>query len=160
GGAYVHALSTDGSKYLSRVLTNADGTFVIHVPTDGVSLTPTLQGWAVPPATPVATGGGASTVDLTLPKRATVEVKATDSVSNEPIPVRVQVLPSAGVVTAPASFGLHEEVNGRMWNDFAITGTTQLPVPPGAHRVVVSRGYEYELYDTPVTAEVGKTASV
>ncbi|HVH48086.1 MAG TPA: CehA/McbA family metallohydrolase [Labilithrix sp.] len=149
-GAQIHATAKDG-KYLSRVTTDAAGGYVLHVPAGPVSLTPTLKGWAVPAATPVA--AEASTADLTLPKRATIEVKATDSVTNEPLPVRVQIIPATPAAPAPAAFGLREEVNGRLWQDFAITGTTVLPVPPGAHRVIVSRGYEYEIVDTPVTAD-------
>lgn len=149
-GAYVHATAPDG-KYLTRALTDSNGAYVLHVPAGAVSLTPTLKGWAIPAATPVA--DGASTADLTLPKRATIEVKATDSVTGEPLPVRVQVIPTSAPAPAPAAFGLREEVNGRLWQDFAVTGHTVLPVPPGPHRVVVSRGYEYELLDTPVTAD-------
>jgi hypothetical protein len=149
-GALVHATAPDG-KYLTRAPTNAQGEYVMHVPAGALSLTPTLKGWAVPTATAVA--DGTTTADLTLPKRATIQVKATDSVTNEPLPVRVQVIPNTPPVPAPASFGLREEVNGRIWQDFAITGTTDLPVPPGPHRVIVSRGYEYEIFDTPVTAD-------
>jgi hypothetical protein len=150
-GAFVHAAQPDG-KYLTRVPTNAQGEFVIHVPAGPVTLTPTLKGWAIPAATPLA--DGATSADLTLPKRATIQVKATDSVTNEALPVRVQVIPTTPPVPAPAAFGLREEVNGRLWQDFAITGSTDLPVPPGPYRVIVSRGYEYEIFDTPVTADV------
>lgn len=149
-GAFVHATSPSG-QYLTRALTNAQGEYILHVPPGPVSLTPTLKGWAIPAATAVA--DGAATADLTLPKRATIQVKATDSVTNEPLPVRVQVIPATAPALAPASFGLREEVNGRLWSEFAITGDTVLPVPPGPHRVIVSRGYEYELLDTPVTAD-------
>ena len=149
-GALVHATAPDG-KYLTRALTNANGEYVLHVPAGPVALTPTLKGWAIPSATPVA--DGAATADLTLPKRATIEVKATDSVTGEPLPVRVQVIPTSAPVPAPAAFGLREEANGRLWQEFAVTGQAVLPVPPGEHRVVVSRGYEYELLDTPVTAD-------
>jgi hypothetical protein len=149
-GALVHATAADG-KYLTRVPTNAAGEYVLHVPAGGVSLTPTLKGWAIPAATPVA--DGAPSADLTLPKRAVIQVTATDSVTSEPIPVRVQVIPTTPPAAAPLSFGLRDEVNGRLWQDFAVTGATTLAVPPGPHRVIVSRGYEYELLDTEVTAD-------
>ncbi len=155
-GAWIHALSPDG-KYLTRTQTNANGELVLHVPNGPVSYVASLQGWALPAATPPS---DAATVTLTLPPRATIEVKATDATTSEPLPVRVQVLPTAAPVPAPDAYGLHEEINGRLWQDFAITGTTKLPVPPGAHRVIVSRGYEYEIVDTPVTAEAGKTVTV
>ncbi|MBX3264591.1 MAG: CehA/McbA family metallohydrolase [Labilithrix sp.] len=156
-GAFVHATAPDG-RYLTRALTDADGEYVLHVPPGAVSLTPTLKGWAIPAATPVA--DGAATADLTLPRRATIEVKATDGATGEAIPVRVQVIPATPPVPAPAAFGLREEVNGRLWQDFAVTGDTVLPVPPGDYRVIVSRGYEYDILDTPVSASPAAPAVI
>lgn len=154
GGAFIHATAPDG-KYLTRARTDAEGRFVLHVPSGPVSLTPTLQGWAVPPATTVA----GETADLVLPQRATIEVKATDSVTGEALPVRVQILPATAIAPAPAAFGLREEARG-LWQDFAVTGTSVLPVPPGEHRVIVSRGYEYEIAESTVTAKAGETVTV
>jgi hypothetical protein len=159
-GALVHATSADG-KYLTRALTDATGAYVLHVPAGADALlTPTLKGWALPTATPAP--AGAATVDLTLPKRATlaVDVKTVGAVP-EALPARVQVIPQAAVAAPPASYGVTDvEVNGRLWNDFAITGHLDLPVPPGQHRVVVTRGYEYELYDAPAAATEGMTTSI
>lgn len=159
-GALVHATSTDG-RYLTRARTDAAGAYVLHVPAGADALlTPTLKGWALPTATPAP--AGAATVDLTLPKRATlaIDVKTTDAVP-EALPARVQVIPSNAVAAPPAAYGVTDvEVNGRLWNDFAVTGHIDLPVPPGQHRVVVTRGYEYELYDAPAAAAEGMTTSV
>lgn len=148
-GAFVHATGPEGT-YLTRARTNAAGEYVLHLPPGPAALTPTLQGWAIPTGTPIA--DGATTAELTLPKRATIEVNATDADTGERIPVRVQVIPTSPQAPAPEAFGLREEANGRLWQDFAVTGHTVLPVFPGPHRVVVSRGYEYELLDTTVTA--------
>lgn len=155
-GALVHATGPDG-KYFTRAATNAAGEFLLHVPAGPVSLTPTLQGWALPAATPL---GDAATAELVLPRRSTIKVTATDSQTNEALPVRVQVIPEGGVKLAPASFGLREEALGRLWQDFAVTGTAELPVPPGKHRVIVSRGYEYDLEDAVVTAVAGETVTI
>ena len=156
-GALVHA-TDPGGKYLTRALTNDQGEYVLHVPPGAVSLTPTLKGWAIPAATAVA--DGATTAHLTLPRRATIVVDATDELTGEAIPVRVQVIPTSAPVPAPEAFGLRDEANGRLWQDFAVTGHTELPVPPGQHRVVVSRGYEYEILDIPVTVDPASRAAV
>jgi hypothetical protein len=157
-GALVHATSADG-RYLTRAHTDASGAYVLHVPAGDALLTPTLKGWAVPAATPAP--AGAATVDLALPKRATLSVDVKDATSAAPLPTRVQVIPSVAVASPPASFGVTDtEGNGRLWNDFAITGKLDLPVPPGQHRVVVTRGYEYELYDAPATATAGATTTL
>lgn len=156
-GALIHATAPDG-KYLTRARTNDAGEFVLHAPPGPVSLTPTLQGWTTPSAVTVAEGE--TTAELVLPQRATIEVDATDAESGEPIPVRVQIVPTAGVKRAPAKFGVREEVGDRLWQDFAVTGSSKLPVPPGEHRVIVSRGYEYELFETTVNVAAGDTETV
>lgn len=155
-GAWVHATSAEG-KYLTRAQSGADGAYVLHVPSAAVQLTPTLQGWAIPAATAVA--ADAATADVMLPPRATIDVTARDATTNELLPVRVQVLPASPLAPAPESFGIREEKNG-LWQEFAVTGRATLPVPPGNHRVIVSRGFEYELHDAPAVAESGKTTTI
>ena len=154
--AYVHATTADG-KYLTRVMTGEDGAYVLHVPHVPVELTPTLEGWAVPAATQVAADAEAK--DLTLPPRGAIDVTARDATSDELLPVRVQVLPAAGLAPPPASFGVREEDNG-LWQEFAMGGRATLPVPPGTYRVIVSRGFEWELHDEPVITSAGETATV
>lgn len=153
----VHATTADG-KYLTRAKTNAAGEYLLHVPSGNAVLTPVLQGFAIPTGTTAPEG--ASTTDLLLPARATIDVIATDAQTAEPLPVRVQIIPEVAPTAAPPSFGNYEELDGRLWQEFAVTGHATLPVPPGKHRVIVSRGYEWELLDTVVTAEAGKTTSV
>lgn len=157
-GALVHVTAPDG-KYLGRTVAAADGTYLVHVPPGDAQLTATMKGWAVPAATPVP--AATASVDLVLPKRATLEITAEDATTKEALPVRVQVIPSAPVAHAPPQFGIpDDDDNGRLWLDFAMTGKSTLPVPPGQHRVIVTRGYEYELFDSPVTAESNKTTAV
>ena len=154
-GAYIHAQSN--GNYLTRVSTDAQGAYTLHVPSGiPVDLTPTLLGWDVPPATPAT----ADAVDLTLPPRATIEVDATDADTHEPLPVRVQIIPNKTIARAPKAFGLNEEPDDRLYREYAITGHASLPVPPGGHRVIVTRGYEYELVDQPVVVEAGQTFHV
>lgn len=156
-GVVVHATAADG-RYLTRTTTDASGAFVMHVPSEGALLTPTPKGWAVPAATTV--GGGQATADLVVPRRATIEVNAKDVATSEAIPVRVQVIPQTPVAPPPASWGVKSEVDGRLWQEFAVTGKATLPVPPGSHRVIVSRGFGYEIVDQTVSAEAGKAVVV
>ena len=156
--ALVHATAADG-RYLSRAVTDANGAYVLHVPAGDALLTPTLKGWAIPAATPAP--ATSATVDLSLPKRATLEVIVKDATTSEPLPARVQIIPGTPPAAAPAAFGIKDaDSNGRLWADFAITGTSLLPVPPGQYRVVVTRGYEYELFDSPATATEGVTTTL
>lgn len=157
-GALVHA-TAPGGKYLTRALTNPDGTYTIHVPPGPANLQATMKGWAVSAAITVQDGAG--TADVVLAKRGTIAVDAKDATTNEALPVRVQVIPTVPVAKAPAAFGIpDEDKDGRLWLDFAVTGKANLPVPPGQHRVVVTRGYEYELSDTTVTVAENTTTAV
>lgn len=156
-GAVVHATAPDG-RYLTRAVADGTGAYVLHLPPGEVGLVPTLKGWAVPPATTVP--AGQSTADVTLPQRATIEVNARDAATNEALPVRVQIVPTTPPVPPPASFGVRSEVNGRLWQEFAITGRATLPVPPGTHRVIVSRGFWWDIVDQTVTVEAGKSVTV
>ena len=157
-GALVHATAVDG-RYLTRTVTDAAGAFTLHLPPGDAQLTPTLKGWALPAATPAP--AASATVDLALPKRATIEVDIKDATSAEPLPARVQIIPSAAIAAAPVPFGVTDrESDGRLWVDYAVTGHSSLPVPPGQHRVVVTRGYEYELYDAPAAATLGTTTTL
>lgn len=151
----VHARSGNG-LYLTRVKTDAGGNFKLHVPNEPVTLTPTKKGWEIPAATNV----DGATAQLTLAQHATIQIRATDALTSEPLPVRVQIIPTKPPTAAPAEFGLREELNGRLWQEFAVTGNATLAVPPGEHRVVVTRGYEYELLDTVVNATASTPAVV
>lgn len=149
-GAYVHATMPDGT-YLSRATTAADGSYVIHVP-EGASLTATAAGYPI--------GTASSNPSLELPKHGTISVVAKDMTTSEVIPARVQVIPTQSIPSPPASWGVPDEANDRLHQAFTTTAGVDLPVPPGTHRVVVTRGYEYELSDTTVTVAAGETQSV
>jgi hypothetical protein len=74
--------------------------------------------------------------------------------------VRVQIVPASSPGGYPDAWGVEAERNGRLRQEFAMTGDATLPVPPGQHRVIVTRGYEYELSDSTVTVDAGQTATV
>jgi hypothetical protein len=155
-GAYVHALDADG-KYLSRASSDPTGAFVIHVPkASAPSLVATMPGWITPP--PVAVGP--SDVTLSFAPTGTLVVHAREAGSNRPIPARVQVIPALAPAGFPAAWGVDGEANGRSHQEFAVNGEATIPLPPGQHRVVVTRGYEWELSDTNVVVSAGATTTV
>ncbi|MFO0589612.1 MAG: CehA/McbA family metallohydrolase [Polyangiaceae bacterium] len=157
-GAYVHELAADGA-YLSRARTGEDGSFTLHAPPkQAVSLVAQKKGYRTPSATPVAADAGAA--DLVFEPTATIHVKAIDPASNEALPVRIQVIPKEAPAATPDAWGVPDEVNGRIHQEFAVTGEAALTVPAGQHHVIVSRGYEYELYETDVSAGTGETVEV
>jgi hypothetical protein len=157
-GAEIHATTATG--YLTRAVSGANGKYTIHVPTGGgVSLTATAKGWAVPPAKAIADTD--TDVTLSLPKRATIHVKAIESDSGQPLPVRVQIIPNTAIAKSPPAFGvISDEPDDRLYREYAINGELSVPVPPGGYRVVVTHGYEYELSDTPVLAQEGQESLV
>lgn len=153
--AWVHVLDED-DLYLSRTKTAADGAFVVHAPPgEAVTLQAQLRGYL---HAPVSVGAGEEQATLAAAPHAVLSVTATDGM--QPLPVRVQVIPSETLPSTPEHWGVLDEVQGRLHQEFAVTGSTELVVPPGTHRVVVSRGYEYELLDVEVTAAAGETVPV
>ncbi len=154
-GATVHALAADG-KYLTRAFADERGVFRLHLPAETVQLYATAKGHEV--STPRATTGQEVDVALKLKEPAYISIVAREG--STPLPVRVQVIPSKAVAKAPATFGEKPEEGSRLYQHFAVTGDATLPVPPGDHRVIVTRGHEYDLLDQTVTAEAGKTVEI
>ena len=153
-GVRVHALSQKGTV-LTRVVTDAQGGFALHVPAEPVQLVTHARGWA---AVSKDVDAATSTADLTLPDAGFIHVKAHDA--TRAVPVRVQVVPAVAVPPTSPSFGTLDEANGRLHVDFAVTGESTLPVPPGTHHVIVTRGYEWELFEKDVTVTAGQTTDV
>jgi hypothetical protein len=158
-GAHVHAESADGGAYLSRATTGPDGAFAITVPAEGaVRLTPFLRGMATP--APAAVAAGASTAELAFGPTGTIEVQVTES-GGGAVPARVQVLPDGGFAQPPRAWGERAVGGeGRLHVAFAVDGRASLRAPVGAHRVIVSRGYEYDLVSRDVTVGAGATVEV
>src|SRR5690606_21834479 len=154
--AWVHALDDD-DLYVSRTKTGADGSFTIHTPPGEVAtLVAQKRGW---PLVWHDVAAAESTTTIALAAHGTLEITAEDE-AGTPLPVRIQVIPATPMEPTPPGFGVEDERNGRLHQEFAITGQASLPVPPGDHRVIVSRGYEYEILDTTVTVAAGEALAV
>jgi hypothetical protein len=156
--AWVHVVDAAGD-YQTRTRTGADGTFTVHVrPGEPMTIVPQKRGFATHPGFGITS----SESDVTIPLDAhgSIHVTAKDKVSNEALPVRVQVIPAMPDVAAPEMYGVEDENNGRLHQLFAMSGDATLTVPPGMHRVIVSRGYEWELIDAEVTVAPGETINV
>jgi len=156
--AYVHEQDAEG-VYLSRTLTAADGSYEIHAPKGkAVNLVPQKRGYPTHKGVSVAADG--ATADLAFGATALLNVTATDQGSNEPLPVRIQVIPKGAVPETPEAYGVPDEANGRLYQEFAMSGQAALVIPPGEYHVIVSHGYEWEIYETDVVAQAGMTAQV
>jgi hypothetical protein len=157
GGAFVHVLGADDS-YTNRVLTDDDGTFTLEAPDEDVVLIPQKRGYRLSEGEVVA--AGESTTTLAFEPNGFLEVTATEAGSAAALPVRIQVIPQEALPATPERFGVLDEVNGRLWQQFEPDGAVTLPVPPGTHRVVVSHGYEYEIHDVTVDVAAGATVPI
>jgi hypothetical protein len=157
-GAFVHELGADGA-YLSRTTTAEDGSFVLHAPPgQAVKIVPQKLGYPAHAGADVA--AGTPSMDLAFAPHSLLHVTATEEGTNAPLPVRVQVIPKVPVPGTPEAFGVLDEQNGRLHQEFAMNGDATLVVPPGEHHVVVSRGYEWEIFETDVTAAAGSTVEI
>ncbi|MCS6899780.1 MAG: CehA/McbA family metallohydrolase [Myxococcales bacterium] len=154
--AYVYLVAEDG-RLLSRTVTDAQGNYTIHVP-PGVpaKLIPSKIGY--PKQAGVAAGGSGV---LKLPRTATVQVKATRDTDGAALPVRIQVIPQVDLGgDPPAAWGEERPADGRSHVVFAMDGQATLAVAPGAHRILVSRGYEWEMVDHTVDVEAGQVITI
>jgi hypothetical protein len=157
-GAFVHLLATDGT-YVSRVKTDEAGAFSIHAePGKAGQLVAQRRGY--PPSPPSDLAVDATSADVTLAANGKLHVTVKDLATDEALPVRIQVIPVTPPAGTPDAYGVLDEANGRLHQEFALSGEATLPVPPGDHRVIVSRGYEWELFDQTLTVAEGATLEV
>lgn len=156
-GALVHATRMDGT-YLTRARVQEDGGFTLHVPPEPVLLQPTLQGMTTPAATRHAPGDTAPT--LRFAADGFIVVDAREAGTDRPLPSRVQVIPQSPIGPLPESYGVELPVDARLYQEFTTDGRATLRVPPGDHRVVITRGAEWEMLDRVVTVGPGETVNV
>jgi hypothetical protein len=158
-GASVHAEQQTGG-YLTRATTDAQGHYTLHVPADAaVNLTVFRRGEGV--VGPLTVAAAETTKDAQLPASGFIHVSARDADSSQPLPVRVQILPTAGSPPElPGYMGEPGVTGGRVNVAFPMNGDATLRVAAGSWRVVVSRGYEYELVDQTVDVAAGQTVTL
>ncbi|MBT8491760.1 MAG: CehA/McbA family metallohydrolase, partial [Deltaproteobacteria bacterium] len=157
GGVRVHALSRDG-EYLTRTTTAEDGSYSLAVdPSLTVDLFAFRRGDG--PVGPVA--AGSDSVDLALPAGGLIHVIASELDGPTNLPVRVQVLPTGDdLYSPPREFGEKKIEDNRLHVEWAVTGDVTMRAPVGSWEVVVSRGYEYELFRETVDVTADATVEV
>jgi hypothetical protein len=157
-GSDVHVVASnaDGTVFV-RMITDATGHATLDLPSAAMTLSAVRDEQLLVNAQPLT--ATATSATLTLPAYATVHVTTTD-VDLVAMPSRIQITPMVAPPQPAASFGTSLEVGGRLHLVFSPTGVATLRVPPGMHRVVVSRGYEYEIHDQMITPIAGQTANV
>ncbi|MFH2006969.1 MAG: CehA/McbA family metallohydrolase [bacterium] len=154
---WVHELD-GGDTYLSRTRTGADGTFLIHAPPEPVTLVPQRRGYPAHSGDEV--DASTDQVTLTLGRAGEIHVTTLEAGSQAGRPVRIQVIPDAPDPPTPETYGVKDERNGRLHQEYSVDGTAALTVPTGGHRIIVSSGYEYEIHDATALVGAGDTVSV
>ncbi len=160
-GARVHAQTTGAEpSYLTRVTSATDGSYALDVPAgQDVQLRAYRSGDGI--TEPLVVDATTETAELQLPAKGTIRVLARDADSQVPLPVRVQVLPEAAGFQPPDNFGEPRvPFDDRLHVVFPSDGDVTLAAPLGNNRVVVSRGYEYDLVDGVVAVAMGPPAEV
>lgn len=155
--AHVHAHDSAGN-YFTRGTTDATGAFTVHVPQAAdVTLDAYKRGDAL---VTEHVGSGAGPVTLAMPANGSVAVSISDGVAA--MPGRVQLLPVAPTTLAPVAGNFGEEpiLGGRLHVEYSVEGSLTVPVPPGRWEVIVSRGYEWELYRQTIDVTAGALVQV
>ncbi len=155
--AWVHLEDSQG-QYVTRTRADASGAFTAHgIVGEAAVLVPDQL---VGKLTSVSVSADQTEAELALPEPGTLSVVVTDAGSKQGMPVRIQIIPADGVAGWPASYGVPNERSGRLYQEFAMTGAAEFAVPPGEHRVIVSRGFEWEMFDSTVTVAAGETETL
>lgn len=145
-GVHVHAM--DGMKHLSRTITDATGKYTMHVPT---SANVHFEAYT-------RTDGLVSSTAPAIDLAATGSIHVVATENGVAIPARVQVLATAPDV--PGHYGELPIAGGRIHVEYPVTGDVTMPVKAGSYEVVVSRGFEYEIYRQQVTISAGATVNI
>ena len=157
GDVRVH-VEIDGAYY-TRVPVAADGSYALELPAAGAARVRAYRrGFDL---TTLDVPGGADPVaNLSMPAFGSIHVTATEG--GAPLPARIQVFPTSGAAfRAPANYAERAITSGRVHVEFPTNGEATVRVPPGTYRVVTSRGYEYELEESPsVVVASGATVDV
>ncbi len=155
--AHVHAHDTAGN-YFTRGLTDASGAFTLHVPASAdVTLDAYKRGDAL---VTEHLGSAAGPVTLAMPAIGSVAISISDGASTSP--GRVQLVPVDGTTlpTVPRAFGEEPILDNRLHVVYSVEGSLTVPVPPGRWEVIVSRGYEWELYRQTIDVAPGALVQV
>jgi hypothetical protein len=149
---HVHAIDTAGN-YITRDVTLERAGFTLRVPA-GVDIT--VQAYT-PADGLVSVPATTDDVTITLQPAATIGVSPTEN--GQAVPARVQLL--ATVPQVPARYGEPAIADGRMYVKYQtpLDGGAFV-VPPGTYKVVVSRGFEYELFEQTVTVNANDGINV
>lgn len=158
-GAYLHAETEDG-VYLSRTRTDENGQYAIMAAPDEGDGFQIISGAQTLPSKVTHAASGQTVVDIALPAHGTIRVAATEFGTDAQLPVRIQVVPTDGIASWAGKYGIPNEKRDRLHQEFAMDGMADLRVPPGEHRVIVSRGYEWELHDETVSVGSGEVTEV
>ncbi|MFP6685352.1 MAG: CehA/McbA family metallohydrolase [Polyangiaceae bacterium] len=155
--AWIHVLDED-DVYISRTVTGEDGSFTVHGRAgEALRLEAQKRGYV---HIGVNVAQDTKDVSLNFEPHGTIEITAKRQADQVSLPVRVQVIPTAEPLGTPATHGVLDEARGRLYQEFVMEGATTLVVPPGEHRVIVSRGYEYELHDETVDVVAGNATKI
>lgn len=149
-GVRVHA--TAGSRYLSRAETDREGRYRLRLGEDEATLTAFRRESA--PVSATWRGGPGPT--LTLDAVAKLRVTIRDASTGEAVPALVQLLPRAAAApSVPEPYGVRPMPDGRIHFEHVATGAIELGAPAGPYALVISRGYEYEIFERDVDLAAG-----
>lgn len=154
--ANVHVVRADDGAYVTRARTGSDGAYTVHVPA-GVEVSVSAYERGYPVAGPTDVAPATNTLDLAFGPTGVIHVDPAVDDDGDPIPAKVQVI-AHGATTVPASPNRGGEDGpgfGRFDIRYLLAGeSADIRVPYGDYRVVVSRGFRYEIFGDDVPADV------
>lgn len=159
GGARVHVTNAAGDQELAFARAAADGTWTAPMRAGNYALRAVADDRAAGALTPVTVrAAGLTGVQLQLGAGAVIDAAASD-VAGVGLPAKIVLEPMQPLrAQLPAPLGELSPTAPVV--RFAADGHARVPVAPGSWQVTFSRGFEYDLSRSPVSATAGSTATV
>jgi hypothetical protein len=146
--------------YIGQAFSREDGTYKIELPPGDYQLLTYRENGSLSTLIPVTVKTNAqSEYDLKAEDMGELAVKVTDKDSGQALPVKVIALPSKRI-SVPARYAPTVYGAGAASIFFPHTGEGSTFLPLGSYRVVISRGFFYDLHEEQVDIKVGERTFV
>lgn len=160
-GARIHVLQQNPANpdvdYVTIARAGADGSFTVDVPPGSYKVRAVTDDRLASPETNVPALG--ASLNLVITKTGSLHYVINDE-AGQPLPAKLSIIRAQDTTSFRRQLGEDPVPRGTFKAEYGWRGTGTVALPPGTFHVIASRGSEYEIYETDVTIEAGKTAEL
>lgn len=158
-GAHVHVLDAAARDpdrdYVTRTTSDGGGDFALAVEAGDLQIVATTVDGRISPRTPLA-----EDVRVVVPATGIARFDVRDD-AGDPLPAKIGLVTTTATRTsAPRRFGEPAQGDGLDRIAFGVGAPVEVPLPAGTYDVYVSRGIEYEVFESRIAIDAGETRAV